>query len=334
MEMPNGCADKIRRTPIARNKRKHPGEKPALAVLLFAAVLSAILPACLLIPHERTDLGPGDTYVLVNLPGVQLLCHSSGKGLPAFSRTDPADGSVLRITGLTLSRKKYALLLCQKGIGIYDSGDRISGYRIDDGLTAVSSFVVDDDGDGNDEIFLLLGKEGEPYGERLIVLDFDGKAVTKTCDVSVQKLNPWKVQVCDVDGDGEKEVSLGVYTVAKYHPVYAKRPFLYEFHDHKLYPKWLGSRLSRPFDDYVFCDVDGDGMDELISVETTRDGKRELDAYKWTGFGFESIGVSRSYDTIREISADGGSVAAVCGGPGPAERKIFTDRNGQMETEG
>ena len=334
MEIPNECTGGVRCTQTFRKACRHRKKELAITILLSVALLSAALSACLLIPRGETDLGPGGTYGIAGLPGVQFLCHSAGKSFPAISRIDPGDGSVLRITGLTSSRKKYAVLLCQKGIGVYDRGARISGYHNDDGLTAISSSVADDDGDGNGEIFLLLGKKGEPYGERLIVLNFNGKEIKKTYDVSLQKLNPCKVQVCDVDGDGKKEVSLGVYTVAKYHPVYAKRPFLYEFQNHKLYPKWLGSRLSQPFDDYVFCNVDGDRMDELISVEIMQDGKKELNAYKWTGFGFESIGVSQAYDTIRDIRADGNSVAAVCGSQAADGWKTFTYRDGKIEAGG
>ncbi len=333
-EISNGYASGNRCPLILRNPSKHRGKRPVLTALLFAAVLSAFLSACRLIPREQTDPDPGDTYGIVGLPGTRLLFHSLGNGFPEFSRVDPADGAVLGLAGLTSSRKKYAALFCQRALRLYDRGKYVSGYRNDDGLKDVSSFLADYDGDGNDDVFLLLGKEGEPYGERLIVLDFDGKTVKKTYDAPFGNLNPWKVQVCDVDGDGKKEVSLGVYTMAKYHPVYAKRPFLYEFHNRKLYPKWLGSRLSRPFDDYVFCDVDGDKMDELVSVETTQDGKKELNAYQWTGFGFESIGTSRAYNVIRDIGAVYGAVTAVCGSQTASEPKTFLYRNGVMKTEG
>ena len=319
---------------ILRNPSKRRGKKSVLAVLLFVAALTAFLSACQLIPREQTGPDPGEAYGIVGLPGVRLLFHRSGKGLPQFSRIDPADGAILGIAGLTSSRKKYVALFHQRALRLYDRGKYVSGYRNDDGLKDVSSFLSDYDGDGNDDVFLLLGKEGEPYGERLIVLDFDGKTVQKTYDAPFGKLNPWKVQVCDVDGDGKKEVSLGVYTRAKYHPVYARRPFLYEFHNRRLYPKWLGSRLSRPFDDYVFCDVDGDKKDELISVETTQDGKKELNAYQWTGFGFESIGISPAYDVIRDIRAGVGAVTAVCGSQTASEPKTFLYRNGVMKTEG
>jgi len=67
----------------------------------------------------------------------------------------------------------------------------------------------------------------------------------------LERLNPWKVQAADVDGDGKVEIGIGVYKKARFHPVMAKRPFIYGWDGKTLYPKWLGSRLSRPFTDFV-----------------------------------------------------------------------------------
>jgi hypothetical protein len=113
-------------------------------------------------------------------------------------------------------------------------------------------------------------------------------------------LNPWKVQCADVDGDGGLDISIGAYKTTPFHPVYAKRPFIYDFNG-SLEPKWLGSRLSKPFEDYVFEDIDSDGMDEIISSEILSNGKMLLNAYKWKGFGFEAMGCSGEYESISGI---------------------------------
>lgn len=123
------------------------------------------------------------------------------------------------------------------------------------------------------------------------------------------EINPWKVQTCDVDGDGRKEISVGVYKKAVFHPVFAKRPFIYDWADGHMSPKWLGSRLARPFDDYVFSDINSDGKDELISDELLADGRKAVNSYGWKGFGFESTGGSRSYEDILGLrSATGSSI--------------------------
>jgi hypothetical protein len=98
-------------------------------------------------------------------------------------------------------------------------------------------------------------------------------------------LKPWKVQIADVDGDGREEIAVGVYKKARFHPVMAKRPFVYGWDGEDIYPKWLGSRLSRPFTDFVLADF-GEGPAKVIAVEETKDGANELAVYSWHGFGF------------------------------------------------
>jgi hypothetical protein len=303
-------------------------------IVLSVILILTLLLACFLLRTERIYLSPNDEYRVIHLFGTNLFFHNTGARIPMFNLIDTEKDDISKINIFASCKKKYALLVYSKGVKIYDHGQHVSGYENDSMMATVSSCVADYDGNGNDDIFLLLKKEDEKYGERLIVLNYNDEKVEKTYDASFKKVNPWKVQVCDVDGDGEKEVSLAVYTVAKYHPVSAKRPFIYNFHDNKLYPKWLGSRLSRPFDDYVFCDVDGDKKDELISVETTKEGKKELDVYKWKGFGFESVGVSKAYDQMDDIKADGKLITVVCGNKFSKELEAFEYRNGKIETGG
>lgn len=303
------------------------------AILGCTAVLLVVLSSRLLIKSENIRLGPDDAYTVVRLPRAHLLFHGAAGG-PEVRLIGAGSGSPPVISALISGHRKYAVLISAQSVKICDHGRPVSGYENENQLETISSCVADYDGDGNDDLFLLLKRHGQEYGERLIIVSYNGLKAEKTYDESFQKVNPWKVQICDVDGDGKPEVSLGVYTVAKYHPVYSKRPFLYEFKNHQLYPKWLGSRLSRPFDDYVFSDVDGDGKDELIASETTREGKKELDAYQWTGFGFESIGVSPAYDTICDLSASYGSVTAVCGTQSASAPKTFIDRKEELVVGG
>lgn len=158
----------------------------------------------------------------------------------------------------------------------------------------IGSCEADLDGDGIVENLVLSGNNG-----RLTVTSGGNEIYS----IELGSLNPWKIQTADVDGDGKIEISIGVLKTTGTDPVMRKRPFIYSWGETGLRPKWLGSRLSKPFDDYIFHDLDGDGLDELISIERLADGRKVLNAYKWKGFGFEGIAESRAYDDIKDLTA-------------------------------
>ncbi|HKQ53566.1 MAG TPA: VCBS repeat-containing protein [Pyrinomonadaceae bacterium] len=97
---------------------------------------------------------------------------------------------------------------------------------------------------------------------------------------------PWKLTVADVDGDGRKEIVVGVFKSTKFIPRPHNCLFIYDWDGRRAAPKWLGSTLSRPFTDFRLADGDGDGRDEVYALETRRDGRVALAAYSWNGFGF------------------------------------------------
>ena len=107
---------------------------------------------------------------------------------------------------------------------------------------------------------------------------------------------PLKVQLGDVNGDGVNEVAICVYKTAEFHPVMAKRPFFFDLVEGNLIPVWLGSRLSRPFDDYILYDINADSVDEIVAIERLEDDRRVIAVYNWRGFGFEMLTQSVAFD--------------------------------------
>ena len=164
----------------------------------------------------------------------------------------------------------------------------------------ISYSIGDIDLDGADELIAINdGGErkrlpsGEPYGKFIeIYRDFkllDGKVVLgEKPDYSFDFTNmkPLKVQLGDVNGDKRADINIIMYKKVKFHNALAKRPFFYNFDSQKLIPLWLGSRLSRPFDDIILDDIDKDGIAELIAIEELENKNRILSVYKWEGFGF------------------------------------------------
>jgi hypothetical protein len=195
-----------------------------------------------------------------------------------------------------LSSFSFAL---DKSSGVGDQADNILVVNTDiiltddvgnkiDSLSVAPLVFIDYTIDCQDGfVFAILGEKGAPRGERLAIFTFrDGTINEHWIDID-RNHNPWKIMFEDVDGDAQPEVIVGTWKKTRFHPVFDNRLFVYSWENSEIFPKWLGSRLSSPFDDFDFRDVDGDGIMELIALELQRNGLKRVMSYKWTGFGFE-----------------------------------------------
>lgn len=184
-------------------------------------------------------------------------------------------------------------------ITLYDErGEKIHTYTLKESIKAYS--IGDIDGDDKDELVLLTGRRFSKYGKNVVIFSLKGKIV-EIYREDFSKLNPWKIVLGDIDGDGSCEISVGVYKKTPFHQVMAKRPFIYSYEDNVLRPKWRGSRLSKPFTDYDFCDIDGDGVDEILAIEVLENKEKVINTYKWEGFGFQGFLQSQSFRDIRRL---------------------------------
>lgn len=275
---------------------------PALLIVVLASMLYA---ASGLEKQEELELSykGGSTYFI----------KYSCKGLNILASKE--SGSIFRVHILGITAHKLELigiLKCKEGefasvvfqdrINIYTpAGELKAQYNIEEkGGEVISCCISDVDGDSNEELLAIEGGGKEFYGDKLVLLSYDN-GLKKNYEREFKALNPWKIQTCDVDGDGRREIAMGVYKEASFHPVMAKRPFLYHWDKGDIVPMWRGSRLSRPFEDYIFFDIDADGRDEIIAIERLQDGKALINAYRWAGFGFESIAESIPYEDILEL---------------------------------
>lgn len=204
----------------------------------------------------------------------------------------------VNLVGVLKSKHQNSLIFTLGNlIKQYSLKGYLKTYRFKNDEAIVSTYISDIDNDDNDELLIITGKKKEKFGEKLMIFSFDD-GLKKIYTKAFKDMNPWKIQTADVDGDGEKEISIGVYKESQFHPVKDKRPFIYNWNGDSISPKWRGSRLSRPFEDYIFLDIDNDGLDELISIEIFKNGKKIINSYKWKGFGFEGMAESKEYQDI------------------------------------
>lgn len=142
-------------------------------------------------------------------------------------------------------------------------------------------------------------EDGRPLGGEIVVMQArEGKMTTVW---RVRNLNPWKLRIADVDGDGEMEIVTGVWKKSPKDPVMAQRVFVWSWNGERMLPKWLGSRLSRRFEDFEFRDINHDGWDELLALEVAPGKPKRVGMYRWRSFGFDWLG-SAEPERWRELT--------------------------------
>lgn len=209
---------------------------------------------------------------------------------------------------LNYLQQKYIVKIEENFVEISTlKGKKVDRYLVPKNKKIISANIYDIDNIKEDRILLIEADKKEKFGKQVIILSFNGR-IKSYLEHTFQNLNIWKVTAGDIEGDGKKEISFGVYKSTRFHPELEKRPFIYSWNGKGISPKWLGSCLSRPFEDYIFLDIDSDGMDEIVSLEKEKGNTNLISCYKWNCFGFKPIGESKKYENISEIRKGGSNV--------------------------
>lgn len=99
-------------------------------------------------------------------------------------------------------------------------------------------------------------------------------------------LNPWKIRVGDVDGDGVPELAVGVFKPTRFIPKPHRTIFVFTFTGKKIVKKWMGSSMGRPLLDFCFKSPQKSEWQRLLTLQRTLQNEVSLNQWKWKGFGF------------------------------------------------
>lgn len=165
--------------------------------------------------------------------------------------------------------------------------------------------IADIDGNGIHEAAFIIKKISGKGGVIKIISLAEEPEVLYQGDLS--EIEPFKIELGDFTGDGICEIALGVVKKTPHHKIMAKRCFTYnlDFKEKRLVAKFRISKFSRPHEDFKLFDMDGDGIDEIITLEKNEDNSNRIAAYTWNGFGFNIKYKSDNYENLKSFQEEG-----------------------------
>jgi hypothetical protein len=94
-------------------------------------------------------------------------------------------------------------------------------------------------------------------------------------------------EIGDVDGNGTKDIAVGIIKTARYDSIARKRIFLFQLQEGSIIPLWLGSRVSQPLQEFALFPVSE--KSNVRTIELEQDGSYLVAEYEWYGFGLSFV---------------------------------------------
>lgn len=154
--------------------------------------------------------------------------------------------------------------------------------------------------------YTLISKEGVyAYGDFFVVFKRIGSGWQRLYENDFKDLQPWKLEVADIDGDDNKEILIAVRKTTLYDNEMKNRMFIFNYVNEILAKKWTGSQIAGIWNDYYTFDLLSTPGDELIFIEQAENDKEKISIYSWFDFGFFRIAESGEYQLIKNMTMVG-----------------------------
>ena len=118
--------------------------------------------------------------------------------------------------------------------------------------------------------------------------------------------NPW--QLAWTRAQGEQRLACTTYQATPSVNFKHNAMFVFAWTGRDAEPRWLGTRLSRPYVDAAHADLHGDGQWRMVAVEVAADGGHSLGVYRPIGFGYEGEWRGETVPGLERVAAFGALV--------------------------
>lgn len=154
--------------------------------------------------------------------------------------------------------------------------------------------------------YVITNKESNPnYGDTLEVFQ-KGRAGDwkRIYENDFKNLKLWKIELADIDGDGQKELVTAVRKTTRHDKAVKNRLFIFNYTDGVLIKKWTGSQIAGSWKSFTVGDLVDIKGDEVLFISKARGGDR-IKVYYWFEFGFFLLAESEVYENVTGLSITG-----------------------------
>lgn len=135
--------------------------------------------------------------------------------------------------------------------------------------------------------FIAIASQGEDASDKNLTLYrvAEGKIIEEASEAD-REYKPRKIVVTDLEGDSILEICVAANKKDPSAVASASKFLIYNVVANRLALKWSGTIAAQVLIDFGFFDINDDGINELITLESTGDRSKDVNAYQWCGFGF------------------------------------------------
>ncbi len=134
-------------------------------------------------------------------------------------------------------------------------------------------------------LFALIRGADPQCGDFLGQFRINAQGITPEYCIENMKYRFWKILTADIDCDSVPEICIGAHKKGTLESS-VNTLILYRWSGANFHQMYTSSKKLGPFVDFLFKDIDNDGLDDLISLEPCSTGTYEATVYQWLGFDF------------------------------------------------